>query len=437
MDRSVTVIGAGLAGCEAALYLAEHGVKVTLYDIKPHKFTPCHHSANLAELVCSNSLKSNDIYGNACGLLKEEMRVLGSHIIDAADRTSVPAGNALAVNREDFSRLITEKISNNQNIDFVSKEINSVKGNGIRIIATGPLTTEGLSQSIEEVTGKCPYFFDAAAPIVDGETIDMSSAFISDRYGEAGEGDYINCPLTREEYEEFVTELIGAKRAELHEFEKDKVFDGCMPIEVMAGRGLETLRFGPMKPTGLTDPKTGRWPYACVQLRKENVAGSSYNIVGFQTNLLFPEQKRVLSIIPALKNAEYFRYGVMHKNTYICSPGILSNDFSLISDPNIYFAGQITGVEGYVESAASGLLIAINIVRKLNGKPPVDFGNETVIGALANYVAAENKNFQPMNANYGILSPLGKTVRDKAVRKRMMAERSLNIINKFKEKADE
>jgi len=433
MDKTVKVVGGGLAGSETALYLANRGVKVKLYDIKPNNFTPCHHSEGYAELVCSNSLKSNDILGNACGLLKEEMRLLGSEIIASADQTAVPAGRALAVNRELFSKSITEKIKNNPNIECVCEEITEIDGDCITVIATGPLTTPKLSESIEKITGCCPYFFDAAAPIVDGESIDMNNAFITDRYGEEGVGDYINCPLNKEEYDLFVSELLSAKRAEMHDFENKKVFDGCMPIEVMASRGNNTLRFGPMKPTGLTDPKTGRWPYACVQLRKENIAGDSYNIVGFQTNLLFPEQKRVLSIIPALKNAEYFRYGVMHKNTYIKSPGVLGSDFALLNNPNVYFAGQITGVEGYVESAASGLMVAINVLRKLNGQAPVNFGNKTVIGALSNYIATENSDFQPMNANYGVLEPLEKTIRDKAKRKEEMAKRSLQIIQTFKE----
>ena len=437
MTKRIKIIGGGLAGSEAALYLAKKGVKVALYDIKPVKFTPCHHSENYAELVCSNSLKSNDVFGNACGLLKEEMRLLGSSVIKVADQTSVPAGRALAVNRELFSAEITRLIKEDPNIECVSEEVTLIEPDDITIVATGPLTTPDLAKAIEELTGQCPYFFDAAAPIVDGESIDGEHSFVADRYGEPDSGDYINCPLTREEYDIFVEELLNAKRAELHEFEKDKVFDGCMPVEVMAMRGHDTLRFGPMKPTGLTDPKTGRWPYACVQLRKENLAGDSYNIVGFQTNLLFSEQKRVFSLIPALKNAEYFRYGVMHKNMFIRSPGVLNNDFSLISNCNIYFAGQITGVEGYVESAASGLISAMNVYRKLKGEPPVDFGNITVIGALSNYIATPNEDFQPMNANYGILSPLDKHIRDKAERKRIMAERSLEKIKKFKENTDE
>ena len=437
MNKFVKIVGGGLAGSEAALYLAKRGVKVKLYDIKPQKFTPCHHSENYAELVCSNSLKSNDVFGNACGLLKQEMRLLGSKIIEAADRTSVPAGKALAVNRELFSAYVTELINKNANIETICEEITETDPSCITIIATGPLTTPALAKTIEKLTGACPYFFDAAAPIVDGESIDREESFVADRYGETGTGDYINCPLNKEQYDAFIEALTGAARAELHDFEDSKVFDGCMPIEVMAARGNETLRFGPMKPTGLTDPKTGRWPYACVQLRKENLAGDSYNIVGFQTNLLFNEQKRVLSIIPALKNAEYFRYGVMHKNTYIKSPGVLSNDFSLISDGNVYFAGQITGVEGYVESAASGLVAAINVYRKIRGLSPVNFGNATVIGALSNYVAADNDDFQPMNANYGILEPLEKHVRDKAKRKEEFAKRALNIISTYKENENE
>ncbi|MBO7377307.1 MAG: methylenetetrahydrofolate--tRNA-(uracil(54)-C(5))-methyltransferase (FADH(2)-oxidizing) TrmFO [Clostridia bacterium] len=432
-NNALKIVGAGLAGCEAALHAASRGIKVKLYDIKPQKFTPAHRSEGLAELVCSNSLKSNDVYGNACGLLKEEMRLLGSKIIEAADKTSVPAGKALAVNRELFSQYITDLVRNDPNIEFVSEEVSEIDPDEYTIIATGPLTTAPLAEYIKNKVGACPYFFDAAAPIIDGESIDFDSAFIADRYGEAGSGDYVNCPLTKEEYDLFISELLSAERAVLHDFEDDKVFDGCMPIEVMAARGHDTLRFGPMKPTGLTDPKTGRWPYACVQLRRENVAGDSYNAVGFQTNLLFSEQKRVLSIIPALKNAEYFRYGVMHKNTYLDGPKVLNNDFSLKNNGKTFFAGQITGVEGYVESAASGLIAAINAVNKMKGKPVVDLGNSTVIGALSNYVATPNENFQPMNANYGILDPIEPKIRDKTKRKEEYALRSLSIVKKYKE----
>ncbi len=437
MYITVNIIGGGLAGSEAALYLANNGIKVKLYDIKPLKLTPCHHSENYAELVCSNSLKSNDVYGNACGLLKEEMRILGSKIIEVADRTSVPAGKALAVNRELFSSEITKLIKDNKNIECITQEVTSISPDEYTIIATGPLTTPSLFETIKKMTGECPYFFDAAAPIVDAESIDMDNAFISDRYGEVGVGDYINCPLNKEEYDEFYNALLTAQKAELHDFENNKVFDGCMPIEVMATRGRDTLRFGPMKPAGLTDPKTGRWPYACVQLRKENVSGESYNIVGFQTNLLFSEQKRVLSIIPALKNAEYFRYGVMHKNTYIKSPGILSNDFSLIKNDKIFFAGQITGVEGYVESAASGLMAAINMKRRIEGKQTIFLGNQTIIGSLADYIARDNVDFQPMNANYGILEPLHKIIRDKTKRKEELSIRALSVVKKFQENPNE
>ena len=436
-NNFLKIIGAGLAGCEAALYAADRGIKIRLCDIKPHKFTPAHRSQGLAELVCSNSLKSNDVYGNACGLLKEEMRLLGSKIIQAADETSVPAGKALAVNRELFSEYITALVLNHPNIEYVSEEVNRIDPDEYTIVATGPLTTAPLAEYIKNEVGACPYFFDAAAPIIDGESIDFNSAFVADRYGEAGSGDYVNCPLTKEEYDLFIEELLKAERAELHEFENDKVFDGCMPIEVMATRGHDTLRFGPMKPTGLTDPKTGRWPYACVQLRKENVAGDSYNVVGFQTNLLFQEQKRVLSIIPALKNAEYFRYGVMHKNTYLDGPKVLNNDFSLKNNEKTFFAGQITGVEGYVESAASGLVAAINAVNRIKGGHSVEFGNSTIIGALANYVATPNDNFQPMNANYGILDPIEPKIRDKAKRKEEYAKRSLEIVKKYKEITDD
>lgn len=437
IKNSVKIIGGGLAGSECALYLATRGVKVKLYDVKRIKKTACQHSDNYAELVCSNSLKSNDVYSNACGLLKEEMRVLGSEIIAAADKFAVPAGRALAVNRELFSSYITEKIQNNENIECFDEEVTEINSEELTVVATGPLSTDALNASLEKLTGSIPYFFDAAAPIVSYESIDMSNAFVADRYDESGEGDYINCPLNKDEYLLFIDELKRAKRVEMHDFESKKVFDGCMPIEVMAERGDNTLRFGPMKPAGLTDPKTGRWPYACVQLRKENVAGESYNIVGFQTNLLFPEQKRVLSLIPALKNAEYYRYGVMHKNTYINAPEVLKSDFSMKKYPLIWFAGQISGVEGYVESAASGLATAINVYRYLCGKESVDFTNKTVIGALSEYVATENKDFQPMNANYGIIYPLDVVVKDKDKKKRMIAERSLSIIKQIKENENE
>lgn len=429
--QTVKIIGAGLAGSEAALYLSSHGVNVRLIDIKPKKFTPAHTEENFAELVCSNSLKSSDIYGNAAGLLKEEMRRLGSFVIAAADKTKVPAGGALAVNRTEFSRMITEEIKSRDNIEIFSEEVMGIEGKELTIIATGPLTTDALSSAIAEKTGGGLYFFDASAPIVSAESIDMSNAFIGDRY-EKGNGDHLNCPMTKEEYEAFIEALLSAERAELHGFENSAVFEGCMPIEVMARRGKDTLRFGPLKPVGLTDPKTGRWAYACLQLRKEDEAGSMYNLVGFQTNLKFPEQRRVFGMIPALKNAEFLRYGVMHRNTFINSPECLNPNLSLKNAENVLFAGQITGVEGYVESAGTGLLAAIYAERKLKGKKEVLISDKTVLGALMKYITTPNLSFQPMNANFGIMPPTGEKIRDKAERKRKIAERSLSEIEGYK-----
>ena len=429
----VKVIGAGLAGCETAYYLAKNGVKVKLYDIKPNSFTPAHKSQKLGELVCSNSLKSNDVYGNACGLLKEEMRKLGSLIIEAGDKTCVPAGGALAVNREDFASYITDKVLSHPNVEFITKEVCDIDNAGITVIATGPLTTEKLSEKIIEITGGGLSFFDASAPIVEASSIDMDNAFFGDRYGR-GNNDHINCPIDKDTYELFINELLNAKRAELKSFEDTAVFEGCMPIEVMAKRGKDTLRFGPLKPVGLDDPKTGRWPYACLQLRREDKAGSMYNLVGFQTNLLFGEQKRVFSLIPALKNAEYIRYGVMHRNTFINSPKNLNADFSLKTNPNVYFAGQITGVEGYVESAGSGLLVGIYVLQKIKGQAISLVPEKTVLGALSRYIATENKDFQPMNANFGIL-PKDEVIyiRDKKEKKKRLAEISLSKVQAFKE----
>lgn len=433
MKDKITVVGGGLAGSEAAYYLAKKGYNVRFVDIKPNAYTPAHKSPDYGELVCSNSLKSNDIYGNACGTLKEEMRILGSFVIDCADKSRVPAGAALAVDRNEFSRLITEGLKSWKNIEFISEEVEKIDLSENVIIATGPLTTPKLCEFIRSITGDGFYFYDAAAPIVAGDSIDMSEAFIADRYGEAGKGDYINCPIDKEGYKAFYKALTTAKRVELHDFEDMKVFEGCMPVEVMAERGEDTLRFGPLKPAGLDDPRTGRWPYACMQLRKEDENGERYNIVGFQTNLLFPEQKRVFSMFPALKNAEFLRYGVMHKNTYINAPKVLNADFSMKEHPTVYFAGQITGVEGYVESAASGLVAAINADRRLCGKEPLDLTCETVIGALANYVAAPNGDFQPMNANYGILKPLLTKPKKKADKKRLLSERAIEKIKEIKE----
>lgn len=430
--QEVKIIGAGLAGTETALYLAERGVKVKLYDIKPKKFTPAHKNQNFAELVCSNSLKSNDIYGNSCGLLKEEMRILGSSVIAVADNTKVPAGNALAVNREEFARLLTEKLKSNPNIEIYCEEVSDINFDEYTVIATGPLTTDALSNKIKRLVEEELSFFDASAPIISTESIDFEHAFYGDRY-DKGDGDHINCPLSKEEYLQFVEELTHAERIETHEFENVSVFEGCMPIEIMASRGVDTLRFGPLKPVGLTNPKTGRWAYACLQLRKEDAEGSMYNMVGFQTNLKWGEQKRVFSIIPALKKAEYLRYGVMHRNTFINSPKVLNADYSLKEYPKTYFAGQITGVEGYVESAMSGLMCAIYIFQKLRGKSLELISEKTVCGALAKYITTENKNFMPMNANFGILPPLDMAIRDKKLRKQVMAERSLSQIKKFKE----
>ena len=429
--QTVKVIGGGLAGAECAHYLATNGVKVKLYDIKPIKKTPAHLSNDYAELVCSNSLKSNDVYGNAAGLLKEEMRMLGSLTMEIADITKVPAGGALAVDREKFASLITERLKSNPNIEHITEEVTDIDLNdGYTIVATGPLTTDKLSESIGKIVGGRLAFYDASAPIVDFESIDMENAFFGDRY-DKGNGDHINCPMNKEEYLAFMDALKGAERAELHGFEKRAVFEGCMPIEVMAERGIDTLRFGPLKPVGLTDPKTGRWAYACLQLRKEDASGTMYNLVGFQTNLLWEEQKRVFALIPALKNAEYHRYGVMHRNTFINSTKVLNKDYTLREYPNVFFAGQITGVEGYVESAASGLMAGIYCLKKLQGKEYSVVSEYTVLGALAKYITTENKDFQPMNANFGILPSLNLMIRDKAERKRKMAERSLKEISDF------
>ena len=428
--EKVKVIGAGLAGAEAANYLANRGIKVDLYDIKPKKLTPAHNSTGFAELVCSNSLKSGDIYGNAAGLLKEEIRRLGSIVMESAEITKVPAGNALAVNREEFSDYITRKIRANKNISVVSEEADEIDFDEYTVIATGPLTTPALAENIAGFTGGALSFFDASAPIVTKESIDFDSAFIGDRYGK-GSGDHVNCPLSKEEYYAFIDALTTAERAELHGFEKTEVFEGCMPVEIMAARGRETLRFGPLKAAGLTDPKTGRWPYACLQLRREDKEGNLYNLVGFQTNLKFGEQKRVFSLIPALKNAEFVRYGVMHRNSFINAPKVLSKDLSVKGKEKTFFAGQITGVEGYIESAASGLLAAIYLERKIKGKKEILVSDKTVLGSLVRYITTENQDFEPMNANFGILPPLETVIRDKTEKKRKLAERSLTEIEGF------
>ncbi len=429
--QKVKVIGGGLAGAECAYYLATHGVEVELYDIKPVKKTPAHKSDLFGELVCSNSLKSNDVYGNCAGLLKQELRELGSLIVEAGDKNKVPAGNALAVDREKFALHITQKLKEQKNITFISSEVEDINPDEYTVVASGPLTTDTLSENLKKYVGGGLAFYDASAPVIDAESIDMENAFVGDRW-DKGEGDHINCPMNKEEYLAFIDALLSAKRAQLHGFENTAVFEGCMPIEVMATRGVDTLRFGPLKPAGLTNPKTDRWAYACLQLRKEDEFGKAYNLIGFQTNLLFAEQKRVFSIIPALKNAEYLRYGVMHRNTFINSPSVLNSDYSLKAYPKVFFAGQITGVEGYVESAGSGLMAGIYLLRKMQGKPDIRISCNTTLGALAKYITTENKDFQPMNANFGIIPPLNVVLRDKAERKKQMAERSLKEILDFK-----
>ena len=437
MKEEVLVVGGGLAGSEAAYYLASRGIKTTLVEMKPKKFTPAHESENYGELVCSNSLKSNDIYANACGLLKEEMRLLGSMIIEAADNTKVPAGAALAVDREKFSAYITEKLKTCPNLTLVSEEVTKVPdtekdGGRYVIIATGPLTSDALSEDILRLTGGGLHFYDASAPIVSAESVDMSCAFTGDRYGK-GTGDYINCPMDKEEYYAFVDALLSAEKAHLHEFEKGEIFEGCMPLEVMASRGRDTLRYGTLKPVGLYG-EDGKRPYAVLQLRKENAEGTTYNLVGFQTNLKFPEQKRVFSMIPALKNADYLRYGVMHRNTYIQSPDVLNRNFAVMNNQRLFFAGQITGVEGYVESAASGLLAAIHIADEILGRVPHVFDDRTICGALQTHITTKVKDFQPMNANFGILSSLPVRIKDKKERYRALAERALEAIKEQIEK---
>lgn len=431
MDKSVTVAGAGLAGCEACWQLAENGIKVKLLEMKPEKMTPAHHSGNFAELVCSNSFRSGDIF-NSVGLLKEEMRMLGSLIIRCADRNKIEAGGALAVDREGFSSDVTECILSHPLIEVVTGEMTEIP-DGIVIIATGPLTSEPMCEYIAELLPDSGFlhFYDAAAPIVLYDSIDMNEAFYASRYGK-GTPDYINCPMNRDEYRLFWKELIGAREAQVHGFEDAGVFEGCMPVEVMARRGEDTLRYGPLKPVGLVDPRTGKIPYAVVQLRRDNKEGTLYNIVGFQTHLTFPEQKRVFSMIPALKNAEFVRYGVMHRNTYIDSPRLLDNRYRLKSLPRVRFAGQITGVEGYVESAASGLLCGLQTACEINGEEPYPVSSKTAIGALANYISnATITDFQPMNINFGIMEPLELKVKGKRNKNAAIAGRSLNILGEL------
>ena len=430
----VKVIGAGLAGCEAAWQLAQRGIPVTLYEMKPHKKSPAHHSNDFAELVCSNSLRG-DRLENAVGLLKEELRRLDSLILRCAEATRVEAGGALAVDRYGFSGMVTSEIRNHPLITVVDEEVTEVP-EGPVVIATGPLTSDGMSEAIHRYFGDAQYlnFFDAAAPLVTAESIDMEHAWFASRY-DRGTADYINCAMDAEQYRAFVQELVTAQEAEVHGFEDAKVFEGCMPVEVMARRGVDTLRYGPLKPVGLKDPKTGQEPYAVVQLRKDNADGSIYNLVGFQTHLRFPEQKRVFSMIPALANAEFVRYGVMHRNTFLNSPKLLDQFYADRRNPLVAFAGQMTGVEGYVESTASGWLAAVAMAYKVRGEEPLEFPRETAIGALGRYVSDPSiVNFQPMNVNYGILSPLGYRVKGKANKNLAIANRGLEVLETLKEK---
>ncbi len=457
MENYISIIGGGLAGSEAAYQISKKGIEVKLYEMKPNKFSPAHNNENLAEIVCSNSFKSN-LHTNACGLLKEELRLLDSLLIKTADEVAVPAGQALAVDREEFSKIITDKIKSLKNVEIIRKEVGKnennvslkeISKNGIVIIATGPLTSDSLSKEIIELTGSQGlHFYDAAAPIIEKESINMNIAFWGDRYkqerekdeeieswkkriSEDTENNYINLPMNKEEYEKFCNELVNAEVVELHNFEKKEIFEGCMPIEVMAKRGIDTLRFGPLKPVGFTDPRTGKRPYAIVQLRQDNSKGNLFNMVGFQTNLKFGEQKRVFRLIPGLENAEFTKYGVMHRNTFINSPELLDETYNLRKNENIFFAGQITGVEGYVESIASGLVAGLNAIKKFetgennNEIEKIIFPQETMIGALSKYIATPNKNFQPMNANFGILPDLEEKIKDKKEKYGKLADRAL------------
>lgn len=454
MNDFITVVGGGLAGSEATYQIAKRGIKVRLYEMKPNSFSPAHSNNNLAEIVCSNSFKSN-LHTNACGLLKEELRNLDSLLIKVADETAVPAGQALAVDREVFSKKVTEALENMKNVEIIRQEvgkdglsIESIAKDGIVIIATGPLTSDALSKQILELTGEDDlHFYDAAAPIIFKDSIDMNIAFYGNRYEQErakdedveewkakqkndGDASYINLPMNKEEYEHFWNELVNAEVVELHQFEKREIFEGCMPVEVMAKRGIDTLRYGPLKPMGFTDPRTGYRPYALVQLRQDNKDATIYNIVGFQTNLKFGEQKRVFSMIPGLENAEFAKYGVMHRNTFINSTKLLDRTYQLKKNKNIYFAGQITGVEGYVESISSGLVAGINAVKQLKQEEKIEFSEYTMIGALAQYISTSNEKFQPMNANYGILPELeGKKISDKKLKYGNLSDRALEKLN--------
>lgn len=432
----VAVIGGGLAGVECSKALSHNGISVDLFEMKPLKKSPAHKLDTLAELVCSNSLKAERL-NSAAGLLKHEMAYLGSICVETAYECKVEAGGALAVDRYEFSRIITEKIRNDENINIIEKEVVELpEGYDGVVICAGPLASDSLSETIRKICGDGLSFFDAAAPIVSAESIDMDCAFTQSRYDRGGEADYINCPMNKAEYEAFYEAIISAESADVHSFDKRKdVYEGCMPIEVLASRGKDTMRYGPLKPVGLTDPRTGHRPWANLQLRKENKDGTMYNLVGFQTNLKFGEQKRVFSMFPALKNAEFLRYGVMHRNTFIDSPRLLNGDFSLKNNPYLFFGGQITGVEGYMESAASGLMAGINLARRLCGEDTVILPHDTMIGALSRYISDESvKNFQPMGANFGVLPPLEEKIRDKQERYMQLANRGMNSLKEFAKK---
>ncbi len=451
MKEYITVIGGGLAGSEAAYQIAKRGIKVKLFEMKPRKFTEAHNNPNLAEIVCSNSLKSN-LHTNACGLLKEELRYLDSLLIKIADKTQVPAGQALAVDRELFAKEVTKEIEKNPYIEVIHEEITNISQmskEGIVIIATGPLTTEKMAKEIAKITGEDKlYFYDAAAPIITKESINFNIAFYGNRYDQekakeesiemwkerikTQNASYINLPMNKEEYEKFVQELISAEVVTLHDFEKREIFEGCMPIEIMAKRGIDTLRFGPLKPVGFDDPRTGKRPYAIVQLRQDDKNGIIYNIVGFQTNLKYGEQKRVFSMIPGLENAEFVKYGVMHRNTYINSTKLLDNTYNLKNNPNIFFAGQITGVEGYVESISSGMISALNAITKYNLQEKIEFSEQTMIGALSKYISTPNDKFQPMNANFGILPELDEKIKDKKIKYEKLANRAIEKLKQTK-----
>ncbi|QCX32261.1 methylenetetrahydrofolate--tRNA-(uracil(54)-C(5))-methyltransferase (FADH(2)-oxidizing) TrmFO [Caloramator sp. E03] len=430
----VNVIGAGLAGSEAAFQLANRGIKVNLYEMRPKKFTPAHHTDKFGELVCSNSLRSN-LLENAVGLLKEELRILKSLIMECADKNSVPAGGALAVDRESFSECITKKILNHPNIKVIRQEVTKIDTNTYTIIATGPLTSDALSEEIKKITNsEYFYFYDAAAPIVTYESINLHKVFKASRYGKGEEEAYINCPMNKEEYDKFYFELINAQRAEIKSFEKQIVFEGCMPVEKMAERGINTLLYGPLKPVGLIDPRTGKQPYAVVQLRRDNADGTLYNIVGFQTNLKWGEQKRVFGLIPGLENAEFVRYGVMHRNTYINSTKLLLPTLQMKKYPKIMFAGQITGVEGYIESTSMGMLAGINMARIVNNQEPFVFPLDTAIGSLARYISNGTvRNFQPMNINFGIIPPIKEHIKDKRLKNLKISENAISSLRKYVE----